>query len=127
MPASWLSAIRQFFTVQSSLPMSNQTPEPCVLLETASLDDNPPAQADLVAAGLPAAIEILGVVPSRHAVREEQVVSPVRAPAELAVVLERAAADDLVGPEKRGAAGVGLLEDAILDHVSAAVERAAPC
>ena len=122
MPASWLSAMRQ--SAHGAVFVADVEPDAAavVLLEPASLDHDAAAQGELVAAGLPAAVEVPGIVTAGDALGEEQTVGVARAPADLAVVLERAAAHDLVGCAEGSAAGAGLFEDAILDHVTLPAE-----
>ena len=62
--------------------------------EGAVLQDGPAGQADLVAAGLPAAVEALGVVVPHGAAGQQQAVGVAGPEAELAVVLEGAIAND---------------------------------
>jgi hypothetical protein len=73
------------------------------------------AETYLIAARFPASIESFCVVVSHRTSGHPEPVGASGPEAELAVVLERAAADRDVLAFERGAAGIGVLEKAIFD------------
>jgi hypothetical protein len=87
-----------------------------VVPKTAALENGVTAEHEFVAAGLPAALEVLGVIAFHQAIREEQAMRPIGAKTELPVVPESALTNDQVRGRKRGAAAVHFLEYAIFDH-----------
>ena len=81
----------------------------------AILEHDATAQAYLVAARLPAAVESFDIIVSYRASGHSQPVGTIGSETELAVVLERASADGDIFTCECGATCIGALEDTVLD------------